>query len=581
MNKKTINFFPMNQVCEIKKERTILEVAKNNSIYIENSCGGKAACGKCKIKIIKGKQTELTEKELECLTEEEIKEQYRLACAMRVDLEEKEEWIVLIGKKEIEQTERKKKIMFPQKFSPDKYEDKVQANVDKFLENSYKCGNFGIALDIGTTTIVAILWNLENGNMENIITRENPQRIIGADILSRMQYANEDEVHLKELKKMTIQSCNDMIQEVFIKIYNLKTEIKKNIKIEQFIEETLKKVVVVGNTAMLHLFLGYSTVTLSKYPFLSLIDQSIFLHSEEVGLIGSKDTIVEIIGIISGQIGSDITAAILATELLENDEMQTELLIDIGTNGEIVLKADGKILACSTAAGPAFEGGSIYNGMRAENGAIQGIELESGDIKLNVIGNEIAKGICGSGLISIISNLLEWGLIDETGKLIDSDEARVKGISFGLYRRIVYEEDGSNSFILKFGNSINKIILKQSDIREFQVAKSAIRSGIETLLNEANISIEKLNSIKIAGTFGNYLDLEKAIKIGLFPNVSIEKLILVGNAAGTGASMILLSKEAETKANFVFEKIKRIELSESKHFSECYFKYMNFELSKL
>lgn len=579
MKKSTVTFLPINKICNIHNEKTILELAKNNNIYIEGVCGGKAACGKCKIKILQGAANSITEKERDSLTKEEIENNYRLACEVTVNqgIEETEkEWIIYLTEKNKEQIEKKKNVVLPEDFYPDKYEDEALINVDNFEKMNGECGNFGIALDIGTTTMVAILWDLTNIQVVNVATKENPQRIIGADILSRMQYTNERKEHIDEIKQMTINSCNKMIEDLFASLYYDNEETKSNISFESFIEKNLKKVVVVGNTAMLHFFMGYSTIELSKYPFLSLIEECIIKNASDIGLIGSKDTKVEIIDIISGQIGSDITAAILATNLLETKNGINELLIDIGTNGEMVLKSNQQILACSTAAGPAFEGGSIYNGMRAEEGAIQGIYLKSGDIQLDVIGGKMPRGICGSGLINIISDLLDWGVIDETGRIIDSDEARGKGISFGLCRRIFYEEDGSNSFILKFGTDQEKIVLKQNDIRELQVAKSAICSGIETLLKEGDIVIDELDYIKIAGTFGNYLDTKKAIRIGLFPDVDQEKLVLVGNAAGTGASMILLSREYEEKSKVISKNIKRLELSESKCFSEYYFQNMNF-----
>lgn len=580
MKKGVITFLPINKSCNIDNEKTILEVAKNNQIYIDGICGGKTACGKCKIRIIQGTTNPLTEKEKNCLTEKEIDENYRLACEVKINTKVMgvgNEWVVLLTEKKKEQTEKKKKVVLPEGFYPDEYEDTSHINVDNLEKINRKCGKFGIAFDIGTTTIVAILWDLTNAQVVEVIAKENPQRIIGADILSRMQYTNENKQHINEVKQMTINVCNEMIESLFLKLFYHSKKGMKDVNSTQFIKNNLTKVVVVGNTAMLHFFMGYSTATLSKYPFLSIIKESIVTSASNIGLIGSEDTKVEVVNIISGQIGSDITAAILSTGIMEMENEKNELLIDIGTNGEMVLRSNWKILACSTAAGPAFEGGSIYSGMRAEEGAIQGITLEGGDIQLDVIGNIVAKGICGSGLINIVSDLLDWGVIDETGRIIDSDEARGKGISFGLCRRIIYEEDGSNSFILKFGANQNKIILKQNDIRELQVAKSAICSGIETLLREKNLEIEELDCIKIAGTFGNYLNKEKAIRIGLFPNIDKEKLVFVGNAAGTGASMILLSKKYGKKANILSKYIERLELSENKNFSEYYFQNMNFK----
>ena len=590
MKNSILFLLPEKKVCEINGEKTILDLAKKNNIYIENTCGGNGSCGKCKIKIKNQICKDVTEQEKRFLTDEERKEGYRLACEVQLDSKNIEDnWCVTLPEKRKEQINKKLGIVLPEWFYPEISEDKNKANVDKTEKNREDCGNFGIAIDIGTTTMVSMLWDLDNFTIIDVVASENPQRVIGADILSRMKYANEREENMHNMQKMLIGSINNMIRKTFHNLYKQnaaenivslldikkETEIDKK-EIDKWIGGKLNKIIIVGNTAMLHFFMGYSTKKLSKYPFVSEISENIIKKASNIGVIGSDKTKVEIVNIISGHIGSDITAAVLATDLLHQNNVKNKMLIDIGTNGELVLKAKGKIFACSTAAGPAFEGGCICYGMRAAEGAIQKIDLENGDLKLSVIGEKSAKGICGSGLISIVAKLLDWGIIDETGRIIDADEARNKGISFGLCRRICYEEDGVNSFILKFGAEHEKIVLKQKDIRELQVAKAAICSGMEILLKEGDIEIDELDCIYIAGTFGNYLNIEEAIRIGLFPPINKEKFELIGNAAGTGASMILLSDKYEKQSNNLSETILRIELSENKYFSECYLKNMNF-----
>ena len=619
MKDSILFLLPEKKVCEINGEKTILELAQNNNIYIENACAGNGSCGKCKIKIKNYICTDITEKEKRFLTDEERKEGYHLACEVQLDFKNIEDkWCVTLPEKRKEQINKKLGVVLPRWFYTEISGDKNKTNVDQTEKNREDCGNFGIAIDIGTTTMVAMLWDLDRFTIIDVVAGENPQRVIGADILSRMKYANEKEENMHNMQKMLIGSINSMIRKTFHNLYKqvlventvslsdmkketeleidkketelevdkketeseidrkeTESEINKK-EIDKWIGKSLNKVIVVGNTAMLHFFMGYSTKKLSKYPFVSEINENIIKKASDIDVIGSNKTKVEIVNIISGHIGSDITAAVLATDLLHQNNVKNKMLIDIGTNGELVLKAKGKTFACSTAAGPAFEGGCICYGMRAAEGAIQKIDLENGDLKLSVIGEKSAKGICGSGLISIVAKLLDWGIIDETGRIIDADEARNKGISFGLCRRICYEEDGVNSFILKFGAEHEKIILKQKDIRELQVAKSAICSGMEILLKEGDIEIDELDCIYIAGTFGNYLNIEEAIRIGLFPPMNKEKFQLIGNAAGTGASMILLSEKYEKQSNNLSETILRIELSENSYFSECYLKNMNF-----
>ena len=585
MKDSILFLLPERKICKINGEKTILELAKNNNIYIENACGGNGSCGKCKIKIENQICKELTMKEEKFLTEEERREGYRLACEVQLDSKNIEDkCCVTLAEKRKEQINKKIDVALPRWFYTEILGDKTNIDVDKSEKNRNDCGNFGIAIDIGTTTIVSMLWDLDTLTIIDVVAAENPQRVVGADILSRMKYANEKEENLQKMQKMLIGSMNSMIRKTYHHLYKQDIAdntisllgIEKEEELDKWIGKSLNKIIVVGNTAMLHFFMGYSTKKLSKYPFVSEIDKNIVKKASDMDMIGADKTKVEIINIISGHIGSDITAAVLATDLLHQNNTKNKMLIDIGTNGEVVLKAKDKIFACSTAAGPAFEGGSIYYGMRAAEGAIQKIDLENGDLKLSVIGEKSAKGICGSGLISIVAKLLDWGIIDGTGRIIDSDEARNKGVSFGLCRRICYAENGTNSFILKFGAEQEKIILKQKDIRELQVAKAAICSGMEILLKESDIEIDELDCIYIAGTFGNYLNIEEAIRIGLFPAINKEKIELIGNAAGTGASMILLSEKYEKLSNNLCKNVLRIELSENENFLECYLKNMNF-----
>jgi uncharacterized 2Fe-2S/4Fe-4S cluster protein (DUF4445 family) len=276
---------------------------------------------------------------------------------------------------------------------------------------------------------------------------------------------------------------------------------------------------------------------------------------------------------IAGHVGSDIVAVLLSSGLSSMEG--ANLAIDIGTNGEIVLANSGKVLACSTAAGPAFEGACIQHGMRAATGAIEGVKIQDGEVILSVIGDEKPVGICGSGLIDCVAELLKAGIVTEKGNLLSREEAEKAGLPDSLSKRLLGGENGK-IFILYTDDEGHEIHITQKDIREVQLAKGAIRAGVQIMMQELGLEDSRLNNVFLAGAFGNYIKKESALTIGLLPAVSRDKVISIGNAAGAGACMALLSKSSLEEANRLAEEVNHIELAEHPDFQKVYLQAMYF-----
>lgn len=376
---------------------------------------------------------------------------------------------------------------------------------------------YGFAVDIGTTTIVCHLVNLLNGKIVSTSAQMNAQSSFGADVISRI---NSD---TKQLQTSIINQLNEMTS-------SLMTDIK-----------SVYAMTIAGNSAMLHLLCGIDASSLALAPFCTVFLDLLNTAANELGLNFYSNARVFLLPSVSAYVGADITAAILSSGMTQKKELQ--LLIDIGTNGEMALGNCDGIVCCSTAAGPAFEGGSIKNGMAGTEGAIFSVDR---NFRAKVIGGTSAKGICGSGLLDLVAHLLESKVIDETG-FMDED------------------------FI------IENIAITPGDIRELQLAKSAIAAGINVLFKTLGVTEQDITSLYLAGGFGSALDPISAAKIGLFPNSLVEKAVSIGNAAGSGAVSALASQSAMNDIVDIAKKAKYIELSTTSMFQDEFIKNMMFE----
>ncbi len=432
---------------------------------VEFPCGGKGTCGRCKIKLLDGK-IEMNVEHQRKVKNLNLGDEWRLACFCRADAD-----IVI----EVSQ-----------------FEEIILADDSTF---SFQPQNgYGIAIDVGTSTIVLQLLDLQTGHVIDVAASLNPQVKYGADLISRIQKGLDG--LQKEMQRLIHKKLGEMLAGISeIHLVNV------------------TKVVLVGNTAMHHIFSGLNLRPLSFYPFEPDDPGVQKFSSHTLGWKLSEQVDIRFLPSIGSFVGSDILAGIAATKMAERKELS--VLIDLGTNGEIVLGNCDRIICASTAAGPAFEGAKISQGMRAVTGAISSVEFSDGMLKCHVIGNTPARGICGSGLIDAMAVFLENGRIGMFGEI----------------------NSGEETILLAPG-----VFLTQQDIREFQLAKAAVAAGLNILLNRFDITFDEVKNIFIAGGFGNFLNLQNVIKTGLI-EAREDQIIKMGNTALMGAKMFLFSNE--------------------------------------
>ncbi len=417
---------------------------------------------------------------------------------------------------------------------------------------------FGIAVDIGTTTVVAKLVDMQDGQVRAIEAMANPQIRFGDDVIARISHAGSEEGYA-QLHDVIIECLNQLIAGLCTK--------------QQLDAAHIYELTAAGNTTMSHLLAGHPVTQLGQAPYKAHTTQAEDRNASQISLNINPCGNVHIIENIAGYVGSDTTAAALAVGM--DKAKNINLLVDIGTNGELVLGTGEKMYSASCAAGPAMEGARIRQGSRAIDGAIEKIHIEDGDICVHVIGNVPARSICGSGIIDAVAVLLDLGLVDQTGRFLDREEL-AEDISPKILNRLTTVED-QPAFILSHGDQ--PVCFTQRDVRETQLSKGAMRAGMELLLQKAGITADQIDQILLAGAFGNYIRRKSAFRIGLLPAVAHEKVIYVGNAASTGAQMILLSHECRTIAAELVQRIEYVEIAHMPEFQMVFAESMMFEAS--
>lgn len=475
-------------------EKSILESLGTTRHSISAPCGGRGLCGKCEVEL-KGLLRSLTGGAAEYVSGKVHACRYAPAGDCEI-------WINQRSGAVIEAAEKQK----------------IKGGG----------GGFGLAVDIGTTTLAAAVYDLSTGECIAEKTELNAQKSFGADVLSRIEHCRRGS--FAELLAVTEKQLASLAED----------------------NEKITRVSIVGNTVMLHLAAGLDPSGIAVPPF---TPQSLFGEYAKSDVW--KNAEVYFARCVSAYVGGDVLAGMLASGLQAAEE--TQLYVDIGTNGEIAMGNRHGYKTCATAAGPAFEGAEICCGMNAAEGAIDSISVENGEIIARVIGGGRAVGICGSGLIDAVAVLLELGLLSKNGRLIPAEKAPEN-----LCRRYT-EVDGVRAFIL-----CDDVYITLHDIRKVQLAKAAIRAGIETIMQGENIG-----TLTVAGGFGKHLNVKNAVRIGLIPDIPEEKIRQVGNAAARGAALLLQSGEAERLAAFA-EKFSYVDLSSTKEFSEKYIQYLNF-----
>lgn len=597
-----------NEVIELKTAdgTRLLDFLRDNSIKVLSPCGGSGTCGKCRVKV-DGLKAEPSEKEKHLLGGSALENGIRLACYNRIEGEldiyadEKVEKALIVTEGVmrnivVHPAVRKEYVELPEPQLHDQLSDlervlakagtghKFSVDMLRKLpailrDSGYKTtfifeneslvaveeGNtvgrlYGAAFDIGTTTIAAYLYDLNGGRHIDTYSVLNPQRKFGADVLSRIEYTMAGQTALETMNAEIINCVNSI----------LKHFANKN-KVEL---SEIYSAVFAGNTTMMHFLMKMDARNIAVAPFIPVTTSLHSFNPGDMGIEMNTNGQVTVIPGVSGYIGADTVAAVLSCGMYEDSEIS--LMVDIGTNGEIVLGNKEWLVSCSTAAGPAFEGANIRNGVGGVTGAISAVKLAP-ECVLTTIGNSRPIGICGSGIVDSIAAMLSAGIIDETGRLADEDEA--EGLDESLRSRFV-ELEGKRAFLLAAAaDSENQtdIAITQKDIRELQNAKAAIAAGIRTLVKRAGITMDKIDRVYLAGGFGSFINIDSAIKIGLLPAELTGRIKSIGNAAGSGAVEVLLSGEMLRTADVIKARIQHIELSASADFVDEYVECMMFE----
>lgn len=596
-----VTFLPSNKVANVAYGSTVFQAAVVAGVEIQSTCGGRGTCGKCKVQIpMEDVVVELMDGK-SFINDAERAAGWVLACKYPVlkdltvklnvqnDAFDRKLGISGIKDLKIAPSVRKYQVFLDQPNVTDQTPDwerllaalpnieipfnrRVAANLPKTLrQTNFRVTvvldgdtliavepgetqerQFGIAIDIGTTTVVVYLMDLIDGSVVSSGAVTNPQHVFGADVISRITYAASGTDQVSQLQDKVIDAINSIIADLCSKTGVCNQEIYQ--------------ATVVGNTTMSHLFLGIDPTFLALAPFIPVFRQSVEVKAKELDLNILETSRVVVLPNIAGYVGSDTVGVMLAAGL---DRLSgISLIIDIGTNGEIVLASKDRILTCSAAAGPAFEGAEIKCGMRAAEGAIEGARIET-DVELDVIANGKPRGICGSGLIDAIAQMRKSGIIDASGRLVYK-LAQIEQLAPALRAR-VHRDEYVNEFVLVWGKESatgEDIVITQKDIRELQLAKGAIMAGVKVLLNEMSIDIEAITRVLLAGAFGNYMKKESALGIGLLPPIPLERIEMIGNAAGNGAKMALLSAEERARSESLAKRSEHIELSTRKDFQK-------------
>ena len=585
-----VRFLPSNIEVEVSSGVTIMDALIEADLSIDAPCGGRGVCRKCRVDIVEGTERRSV---LACMTKVEsdlvvdiskqdeghrilmggISRSVNLMPAVRA-------FVVEIPKpttKDLRSCWDRTKDAVAEKagvpvesIKPDPAI--VSGIYDTLTANNFKVETIifdneivsvraegspllGLAFDIGTTTIAAYLVDLRSGEDIAQTSMLNPQVKYGADVIMRMKYSIEN----------GLEGPTTAVREALAEL----TE--KALAIANASPENVFVVTVVGNTCMHHLFSGILPSSLAYAPYTPAISEPMCLDAADYGFKIAPKAKLILLPNIAGFVGADTVGASLAAEMDNKDELT--LLIDIGTNGEMVLGTKDKLVACSTAAGPAFEGALISCGMRGADGAIDHIKLVEGKLDYSVIGGGTPQGICGSGLIDLLSELIRVGIVESGGRIVEADE--LDGTDCECYKDNIVSVDGQRAFLIYKGHK-NEVYFTQKDVREVQLAKGAMAAGIEMMSDFLGVNSEDIKSVMIAGAFGSYMSPKSACGIGLIPPVLESKVVAIGNAAGQGAKLALISRKEFERAVKMAKEINYLELAADPKFQDVFVDMLEF-----
>ncbi|MCX6056460.1 MAG: ASKHA domain-containing protein [Chloroflexi bacterium] len=589
-----ITLEPIGTKISVDQDTSILDAARRAGVEIVAVCAGNGTCGTCKCHPISGKFSKVNSAEQTKLLSGEIDSGVRLACQTRVlsdsTVQFPPESLSTLQRVQLEGTQneipvhpavRRLEVTLPQSsyssksriqqiqdllktkhhihitipeklspllfamISPDPGRVSVIVRENElitFLPPESQM--YGFAVDVGTTKIAGYLVDLQTGHTLSSGGITNPQIAYGEDVISRIRYIDEQPDGKTILQKIVVEGLNTLLEDLCR---------KESISINQVVD-----CVIVGNTAMHHILAGFPVHSLGTAPYNALVVNSMCFPAKEIGLSVLEGVQIYLPPNIAGFVGGDHVAMLLATDF--PNQTRTALALDIGTNTEISLIHEGQHFSCSCASGPAFEGAHIRNGLRAVPGAIERVLIEAGTIQLQTIQNKPAIGICGSGILDAVAEMRKENLIDERGTFVRADP------------RLVLR-DGRPEFVLareKINGAEKEIGLNRKDVNEVQLAKAAIRSGIEVLMKKARISPSEIDLFLVAGAFGTYLDPKNAVRIGMFPKLPPEKFHQVGNAAGSGAREMLVSTLKRAEAEKIAGRIEYVELTTAEGYADIF-----------
>lgn len=602
MSNGTVIFEDYNKKTSITIGNSILAAANSIGVEISASCGGLGLCGKCRIQVKAGAEhlEQISPFELQTLSKAEINRGYRLACTsilteggtvqVRVPVESKVEQfrlqlagietpvplhptvkrhVVSLKKPTLEHPTSTVEVLteslgFAQKPSIDfdalkKLPWSVsqgewvvtayvydQREIIKVTPGRAVTGTHGLAVDIGSTKIAAFVVSLDDGKVIASASAPNPQINFGDDIISRISYASKSEQNLKQLQTVVVAAINMLILKMC-----------HEAKIEP---SDICDTVAVGNTVMHHIFLGIDPQLLARSPYQPNVRESVTIPSRDLGLRVDPGARIYLPPIIAGYVGADATADILATGIYKSPTVS--LLIDVGTNTEVVLGNTKRLAACSCASGPALEGGCIECGMRAETGAIEQVYIDPRNLEpgYKTIGGTEPRGICGSGIVDAIASMLKCGIIDSRGKIHQKpDTRRVRTRNAQTEFVLVWSEDTQSH--------ARDLAISQRDVQQIQLAKAAIYSAVSILMKRLRITADEIGRVFLAGAFGTYVDPRSALILGMYPDIDRERIQFVGNSAGSGARMALLSKDVRLFSEEFARQIEYVELAADPDFS--------------
>lgn len=613
-NTLQISFFPESKTFSVMKGRTLLEIADSVGINLDSICGGRHKCGKCKVRFRYGAPAP-SQVEMQKLLPEELEAGCRLACACVIEIDAAVEAlqdfegienaaILSSGVSEyssiLDSGMTKVMIQVPKQSIQEPQSDIELIKSALINEGSELCGwvpsivrdvpeklrafgsrvtcaglngriisveggdtrnkAYGVAIDIGTTTIVGYLLDLFTGSTIGVEARINPQREYGSDVISRVSATIESPESLKTLQRLVLDCINDLIKEIV-----LCAGVDQN---------HIYKMSVVGNTCMLHLFWGVSPRSLALSPYTPVFTNSLFANAGDLGFSVNPFCEVRTLPIIAGFVGADTLGVLLNSRVHESESVK--LVLDLGTNGEIALGSKKGLMVCSAAAGPAFEGEHIQCGMIAAPGAIDQVVIGE-KLSIHTIHNAPAKGICGSGLVDSIAEMVKIGILDKRGRFTKNILTCGALVVDALSSRLIMQ-NGSPAFVLADSGekAERRVVLTQRDVHEFQVAKAAIYAGIQVLMEEMNIKASDISEVLIAGGFGNYIRKESLSALGVLPPLDMEHVRFIGNAAGEGAKTVLISNRSACELNRILEKTKYIELSAHTSFTKKFIRSLFF-----